>query len=135
MSKKAGGRVEKNWLEWLVFGVGLALVAATLSYLVYEGATKADGPPDISVQLGEAREGGSGQGFVVPVTVHNRGGQTAEGVTIEVVLEGGGAAEPERAEFSLAFLPRGGRREGWVVFTRDPRAGRLKARALGYEQP
>ncbi len=29
-TKKARAKVEKNWLEWLVFGVGLLLVAATL---------------------------------------------------------------------------------------------------------
>ena len=130
---KARSKVEKNWLEWIVFGVGLLLVVSTLGYLVYDGATAADTPPDIGVSLGEPRPGGAG--FLVPVTVVNRGGQTAEGVSVEVVLEGAGAAEPERGEFTLAFLPRGGKREGWVSFRSDPRAGRLTARARGYEKP
>jgi uncharacterized protein (TIGR02588 family) len=134
MTKKAvPARVEKNWLEWLVFGVGLALVASTLAFLLYDGATQPDTPPEVEVTLGEPRPGG--RGFLVPVTLFNRGGQTAEGVTVEVVLEGAGAPEPERGEFTVAFLPRRSRREGWVVFTSDPRAGRLKARALGYEKP
>ncbi|HEX8292215.1 MAG TPA: hypothetical protein VF570_10690, partial [Pyrinomonadaceae bacterium] len=76
-----------------------------------------------------------GPGFLVPVTVVNRGGETAGGVTVEVVLEAAGSPEPERGEFTLAFLPRGGTREGWVAFRSDPRAGRLTARAHGYEQP
>jgi len=135
MTKKARARVEKNWLEWVVFGVGLALVVSTLSYLVYDGATAADTPPDIEVRVGleGLRQGAAG--FLVPVTVVNRGGQTAEGVLVEVVLESGAAAEPERAELTLAFLPRGGTREGWVTFRTDPRAGTLTARALGYEKP
>jgi len=133
MTKKARARVEKNWLEWAVFGVGLVLVAATLSYLVYDGATAADTPPDIEVKLGEPRPGVAG--FLVPVTLFNRGGQTAEGVSVEVVLEAAGSPEPERSEFNVAFLPRGGTREGWVSFRADPRAGKLSARAHGYEKP
>ena len=133
MTKRARAKVEKNWLEWVVFGVGLILVASTLAYLVYDGVTSAGTPPDIEVRLGEPRPGGAG--FLVPVTVFNRGGQTAEGVSVEVVLEGGGSAEPERGEFTVAFLPRRGTREGWVAFRSDPRAGRLTARAHGYEQP
>jgi len=133
MTKKAGKGVEKNWLEWLVFGVGLALVTSTLGFLAYDGATAPDTPPEVEVRLGEPLR--AGQGFVVPVTLYNRGGQTAEGVTVEVVLEGTGAPEPERSEFTVAFLPRRSTREGWVAFDADPRAGRLKARALGYEKP
>jgi uncharacterized protein (TIGR02588 family) len=133
MTKGSRGKVEKNWLEWVVFGVGLILVVSTLAYLVYDGATSADTPPDIEVRLGEPRPGGPG--FLVPVTVVNRGGQTAGGVSVEVVLEAAGSPEPERGEFTLAFLPRGGTREGWVAFRSDPRAGRLTARASGYEKP
>ena len=59
MTKRGSGKVEKNWLEWVVFGVGLLLVVSTLAYLVYDGATSADGPPDIEVRLGEPRPGGS----------------------------------------------------------------------------
>ncbi len=133
MTKRSGVKVEKNWLEWTVFGVGLVLVVSTLAYLVYDGATAADTPPDVEARLGEPRPGGAG--FLVPVTVSNRGGRTAEGVTVEVVLEAPGAAQPERGEFTLAFLPRGGTREGWVAFRTDPRAGRLNARAIGYQEP
>jgi uncharacterized protein (TIGR02588 family) len=133
MTKGARRKVEKNWLEWVVFGVGLVLVVSTLAYLVYDGATSADAPPDIEVRLGEPQRGGPG--FLVPVTVFNRGGETAGGVAVEVVLEGAGAPEPERAEFTIAFLPRRGTREGWVAFRSDPRAGRLTARAIGYEKP
>jgi uncharacterized protein (TIGR02588 family) len=135
MTKKARAKVEKNWLEWIVFGVGLALVASTLSYLIYDGATAPDTPPDIEVKVRVEGTRQGAQGFLVPVTVSNRGGRTAEGVLVEVVLEAGAAKEPERAELTLAFLPRGGTREGWVTFRADPRAGALTARALGYEEP
>jgi len=133
MTKKEKRRqVEKNWLEWVVFGVGLALVAGTLGYLIYDGATADGVPPSIEVKLGEPRP--TGHNFIVPVTVTNHGDQTAEGVTVEVTL-GGGAGEPERGEFAVAFLPRRATREGWVAFRTDPRGKSLTPRVLGYEKP
>jgi uncharacterized protein (TIGR02588 family) len=132
MTKKKG-RVQKNWLEWSVFGVGLVLVACTLGFLVYDGASSAgDEPPSVRVELGAPVQRGAE--FVVPVTVTNDGGQTAEGVTVEVTLERD-AAEAERGEFGVAFLPRGGTREGFVTFRSDPRSARLVPRVLGYEKP
>jgi uncharacterized protein (TIGR02588 family) len=129
MKKK---RVRKNWLEWVVFGVGLALVAGTLVFLVYDGASAGGDPPDLRVEVGAPEQRGAR--FVVPVTVFNDGDQTAEGVLVEVSLEQDGA-EGERGEFSIPFLPRGGKREGWVTFRTDPRAARLVPRVLGYEKP
>ncbi len=133
MTKRARAKVEKNWLEWVVFGVGLLLVAGALGFLVYEGATSAgDAPPALRVELGTPEQ--KGEHFVVPVTVINEGGQTAEGVTVEVTLERGGA-EGERGELAFAFLPRDGKREGFVTFRTDPRTARLVPRVLGYEKP
>ena len=126
-------KVEKNRLEWVVFGVGLALVACVVGYLVYDGASMGDAPPDIEVKLGAPERRGAG--FVVPVAATNRGDQTAEGVQIEVVLETAAGGEPERGELAIAFLPRRATRNGWVSFSTDPAAGRLKPRVLGYEKP
>lgn len=126
-------KVEKNWLEWVVFAIGLVLVLATLSYLAYDAATLGDSPPDVEVRAGEAIE--RRHNFIVPITLVNHGDQTAEGVVVEVVTESGGV-EKERAEFTVAFLPRRSTREGWVVFKTDPRtAEQVKARVLGYEKP
>ena len=130
---KGAKRVEKNWLEWSVFGVGLLLVAGTLGYLIYDGAATGEAPPAVEVKLGEPRQ--TDHNFVVPVTVTNHGDQTAEGVTVEVTLEGAGGGEPERGELTVAFLPRRATREGWVAFRTDPRNGRLTPRVLGYEKP
>ena len=133
MTKKRGEarRVRKNWLEWTVFGLGLALVTGTLGFLIYDGTTARGRPPSIEVRLGEPHP--TDHNFIVPVTLFNHGDETAEGVTVEVTLEAQG--EPERAEFSVAFLPRRATREGWVAFRTDPRTGRLTPRVLGYEKP
>jgi uncharacterized protein (TIGR02588 family) len=126
-------RVRKNLLEWVVFGVSLVLVAGVVGHLVYEGVRMEGRPPEVLVRTGEPVERGGA--FVVPVTLTNTGDQTAEGVSVEVVLEGADGAEGERGEFAVAFLPRGATREGWVTFTTDPQLGRLRPRVKGYEKP
>ena len=132
-ASKREKKVEKNWLEWVVFGVGLVLVVCVVGYLVYDGASMGDAPPDIEVTLGATVRRGAE--FLVPVSVTNRGDETAEGVQIEVTLERADGGEPERGEFGIAFLPRRATRRGWVSFSQDPAAGRLKPRVLGYEKP
>jgi uncharacterized protein (TIGR02588 family) len=126
-------KLQKNWVEWIVFVVGLALVLSAFVYLVYDGATMGSDPPSVEVRLGspEARA----HNFIVPVTVTNHGDETAEGVAIEVLMESGGGVEAARGELTIAFLPRRATREGFVTFQQDPRAARLTARVLGYEKP
>ena len=125
-------KIQKNWLEWVVFVLGLMIVSAALGYLIYAGASMGHQPPSIEVRLGtpERQE----FNFIVPVTVVNHGDETAGGVRIEVVMESGGE-EKARGELDVAFLPRHATREGWVTFEQDPRAAQLKARVLGYQKP
>lgn len=125
-------KLQKNWLEWSVFAAGLVLVASTLGYLIYTGATMGNEPPSIEVRLGTPEQ--RSHNFIVPVTVVNHGDRTAEGVRIEVLMESVGA-ETARGELDIPFVPRRATREGWVTFEQDPRSAQLKARVLGYEEP
>jgi uncharacterized protein (TIGR02588 family) len=124
--------IEKNPLEWAVVALGMVVVLAMAGFLAWDAASGDGSAPDLRVELGRPvpRSGG----FAVPVTVHNLGDITAEGVHVEVTLEKPGAA-PEQAGLDIAFVPRGSRRHGWVTFESDPAAGRLSGRATGYEQP
>lgn len=126
------GRIAKHPLEWIVFAVSLVLVAGTVGYLAWDAVRGEDSPAAISVELGRPEPRGGG--WAVPVTVRNRGDATAEGVKVEVILETP-AAESERADFEVAFVPRRSQRQGWVTFRGDPSRGRLSARAAGYETP
>lgn len=125
-------RVEKNRLEWLVFGLGLLLVLGTVGFLVWDAVQGAGSPPDLSVVLGhpEPRAGS----WAVPVAVRNHGGETAEGAHVVVTLELPGG-EKEEAELDVAFVPRGSQRQGWVHFLHPPETGRMTGRVSGYEQP
>jgi uncharacterized protein (TIGR02588 family) len=126
-------KVEKNWLEWSVFGLGLVLVIGTLGFLVGDSVSNQLSPPALQVTTGSAQPGEAG--FRLPVTVTNTGGMTAENVLIEVVVLVNGRAA-ERTELRLGFVPRQAAREGWVVLQTDPRPpSRIAARAVAYEVP
>ena len=126
-------KLEKNWLEWIVFVLSLILVLFTLGYIVYDGATLGETPPNIELQLGQPQP--QSDRFIVPVTAKNRGDETAETVQIEVTLNSD-CREEETAEFEIAFLPRHSTRRGWVTFQTDPRTvEQMEARVLGFEKP
>lgn len=125
-------RVEKNKLEWIVFAAGLVVVLGTLGLLVYDMAQGESSPPELVVELGSPSR--QAQGWAVPVTVRNEGGETAEGARVEVTLAVPGQA-PERGEIDMAFVPAGSRREGFVTFAGDPARGRLTGRVVGFETP
>lgn len=125
-------KIQKNWLEWAVFALGLILVSATLGYLIYAGVSMGHKPPSLEVRLGTPEPGQFN--FMVPVTVVNHGDETAEGVRIEVVMNSAGG-EQERGQLDIPFLPRHATREGWVTFEKDPRTAQLKALVLGYQKP
>ncbi len=123
---------EKNWLEWSVFALSLVLILVTAGLLVQQWLSLGEKPPDPQVQLGlpEAHQGY----FAVPVTVANRGDETAESVHIEVLLQLPGG-ESERGEFDLPYLPRHATRKAWVTFRHDPSKGKLESHVLGYQKP
>ncbi|MGV3615447.1 MAG: hypothetical protein ACO1SV_08960 [Fimbriimonas sp.] len=123
--------MKRNGLEWTVFGIGLALILAIVGYLGYEIATYRPDSPEVVVRLG--RPARRGEVFVVPVTAINPSDETLEGVVLEATLTDGKGKET--AQFEVAYLPRGSRREGWFTFSRNPGAGRLDARAIGFERP
>jgi uncharacterized protein (TIGR02588 family) len=125
-------QVAKHPLEWIVFAVSLIVVAGTVGYLAWDAVQGGSSPAMLAVETGKPEPRGGA--WAVPVIVHNRGHETAEGVKVEVTLETPGA-EPEVADFEVAFVPRQSQREGWVTFRRDPSRGRLSGRAVGYERP
>ena len=126
-------RKQKNWLEWTVFAIGLALVSAVLGYLAQDALRTAAGPAVIEAHAGRPeRRGGY---YAIPVTVRNRGNQTAEGVLVEAVLDLRDGRE-ERSQFRIEHLPTRSTRRGWVAFTTDPSTAReLRLRAVGYTEP
>ncbi len=126
-------KIEKNRLEWCVFAISLALVGGVLSYLSYHALFAKSTPPILEVELGSAVQ--QSDFYAVPVTVHNRGFQTAEAVRVQVLLVNSDDSH-EQAEFDVEFLPPRSSRQGLVTFASDPRtAKQLRGRATGYQLP
>jgi uncharacterized protein (TIGR02588 family) len=127
------GRKSKNWLEWTVFAASLLLVTGILGYLIYHALSTPSGPPVVDVELGSPRRQ-SGH-YAIPVTVTNRGHETAERVHIQVTLEKA-HGPPEESSFQIQFLPPGAIQHGTVTFDTDPEeAKQITSRVLGYQRP
>lgn len=122
----------KNSLEWSVFGLSVAIIAALAGFIVLDALRGGSSAPQIDVETGPfvAR----GERFAVPLTVINRGSRTAEGLRVEIALKNENG-DVEVAEVTFAFVPRQSRRHAWAFFTQNPRGLRIEARAIGFAEP
>lgn len=123
--------LKKNRLEWTVLGVSTLMVLSVVGLLLHAQFTGAGGPPRLEIAMGAPER--QGDTFAVRVTVRNDGATTAEDVRLEIVLRAGDTTERSIVQFP--FVPHGARRVAWGTFTRDPSAGVLQARILGYREP
>lgn len=132
-SNRAGDDDDKNRLEWTVFGISLMLVLAILLYLSYKAYVHQPSTPDLLVEYFHDPSANAPQHY--RVVVENKGGETAEEVQVEVIIEREGA-EVERAELRIAFSPKESKREGWVILKEKPmKSDTLVARIVSYKRP
>lgn len=119
-------------LEWIAGGVGLVLTLGLVGALALDALSAGDAPPDLRVSQTAVHERVGA--YVVEVRVDNRGDRAAAAVEIEgeLTLDG---AEPEVASVTLDYVPQGSTRQAGLVFSQNPRNGRLALRALGYVDP
>lgn len=119
-------------LEWVVAAIGAAILVAMIGYMLHDGLTRREGPPDVVLTQGPVQPTASG--FVLPFKAENRGHSTASALEIGGrLMDGDRVVEESRA--TVDFLPEGSEREGGLFFTRDPRQGGLVLRAEGYSRP
>ncbi|MCU1382338.1 MAG: hypothetical protein JWL71_1035 [Acidobacteria bacterium] len=117
--------------EWAAAGVSAAMVIAAVVTLLIAGRQERT-PPLLSIRV-EGVEPAAPY-FRVRFAVRNDGGSTAADVVVRGELQG--ASDPvESGEVTFDYLPDGSERRGALLFTSDPRAGRLAVRALGYREP
>jgi uncharacterized protein (TIGR02588 family) len=119
------------WM-WGVALLGLALVAGSIAFMLYEAAAGDASPPDVTVRVEDIRP--TRNGFLVTFRAVNEGGSTAEGVTVEGELRNG-AESVETSDTNVEYVPARSEREGGLFFTSDPRRHELRLRAKGYEKP
>jgi uncharacterized protein (TIGR02588 family) len=119
-------------LEWIVGGLGAALVGGAIAFLVYHSLARDRTPPDVRVAAQAVLD--LQNGYLVQFRAFNQGASAAAELTIEGELESPGGTT-EVGEVVLDYLPPHSGREGGLLFSRDPRAGQLSVRATGYARP
>lgn len=122
--------MNKNVLEWAVFGASLALIATVVGLLLHEHFTTGSGPAEITITMG--RPVAVGGAYALPLDIRNHGDTTAEDVRVAVTLNGEAS---EATDVTLPYVPYRSQRRAWVTFSRDPASGKLAARVLGYREP
>lgn len=121
-------------LEWIAASAGALAAVVLLGLIGWEAATGSNGgPPEIVIERQQVTP--TRGGFVVELTVRNLGDATAAELGVEGALMDAGGAELETSSATLDYLPGHARRRVGLLFTRDPRAHRLEARATGYREP
>lgn len=117
--------MNKNWLEWTVFAIGLALTLTLVSYLTYLGLKRGEQPPVFKVTLSPPKK--VPDGYQLRVDVYNQGDITAQSVQVEV------ENQSEKAQFQIDFVPEHSSGKGWVCFAKEP--DRPKGRVTGFTAP
>ena len=118
--------------EWILAGIGAALVCSSFGFLAYKVITGNSTPPDIVIALESVTP--SQTSYLAKVTVENRGDAAAADVYIEAQLMAGNALI-EKSEIRIDYLPSHSRRIGGLFFTKDLRTYRLIMKAKGYREP
>jgi uncharacterized protein (TIGR02588 family) len=120
-------------LEWIAGGIGLLLTLALVGFIGWEAFTRTEPvPPQVEVRMEAIQP--VGQGYVVEIVAQNATGETAQAVEIEGTLMQGGR-EVEKSTVTLDYVPGASSAHAGLYFTRDPAAGQLQLRALGYARP
>ncbi len=127
------GNDKKPVLEWLAASIGLVLTVALLGFIGWNAVRQQqEHAPQISVGFESVEQ--SGDGWLVGFTVRNAAPSTAAGVRIEGTLRRPGY-EAEMSVVTLDYVPGGSELKGGLIFSHDPRLGRLTLRPLGYVEP
>lgn len=119
-------------LEWIIGGVSAVFILAVVGFVLFSGLTSTSSGAVLQVVPAEIEA--TGGSFRVTFRVVNSGDETAAAVEVEGVMEQEGA-RIETSRATIDYVPAHSRREGALLFDRDPREHRLELRAKGYADP
>ena len=119
------------WM-WAIAVLGLALVAASIGFMLYEAAAGDASHADVTVHVDSTLP--TRNGYLVKFRAVNSGGSTVEGLTVEGTIRSG-SETLETSDTVLEWIPAHSEREGGLFFTSDPRQHQLRLRPKGYENP
>ncbi len=111
--------------EWITFWIGLTIVMGTLLLMGYLHLTNEHGPPEFRINPLPNQASRLEAGYYLPIEVTNVGGQTAEEVSLKIILipaEG----SPEDQSYSIHFLSPRETDRSTIIFQNDPSQGTLE---------
>ena len=124
--------MKRNWLEWAILAISVAVVVALVGYLLVAGLSNA-GPAMIRAEVAaaEAADGPDG-GWLVPLIVRNEGGTAA----VSIVVEGTAtvAGTQESSELTIDLLAADSAVELVLGYSEEP-DGEVQVRVVGFETP
>lgn len=112
-------------------GIGLALLLASVGYLLYDGNGRSQPPAPVIRMLSIEQQQGR---FLVRVQAVNESRATAAALRVEGTLRRGSEVL-ERSELEFDYLPGRSTRDGGLFFTADPRSLQLELSARSYRAP
>ncbi len=124
--------MKRNWLEWAILVISVAVVVALVGYLLVSGLTKS-GPAVIRAEV-TAAEGADGPdgGWLVPLIVRNEGGRAAVSIFVEGTATVAG--KEESSELTVDVLAADSQVELVLGFSGRPE-GEVQVRVVGFETP
>jgi uncharacterized protein (TIGR02588 family) len=121
------------FLEWLLGGIGVVLVAACVGFLIYEGVKNGEEQPGaISASVKDIA--GVDGAYIVTFELHNAGTQTLSNFHVTARLIEGDR-EVEQVQAVLDYLPGRSHQEGGFYFKNDPHQFRLEITPEGFQKP
>ena len=132
--QEATGQRERTAAEKITLAISIILILGLMALVTYVSITGGSDPPIVEASPLPDEIRHEGESYFLPIAVTNRGGQTAEEVTVQAELAGGDGSA-ETSEFTLDFLAGGETREGTVVFASDPAAGQLTVDVASFQAP
>lgn len=123
---------QHNIIENGTFVVGLLILLALISYLVYQISQDKKSPPEIQVTTNYLT---AMDNYAFEVTVENNGGEAAEAVNIKLSLYQEGEAV-EDGTLDIQYVPVKSKETGWIVFHSDRKTGdSLVVSSVTYMKP
>ena len=124
--------MRQNWLEWVVLGVSIAVIAGLVGFLVIDGLTDSGRPPEPVITLQADAAYAVGEGWILPALATNEGDEAAEALALRATATVDGVEE--ESEVTIDYLPAGTDVEFSFGFSAQP-DGDVTVSIVGFRLP
>lgn len=123
-------RTRRNLIEYVVFGLSLAIVLGSAGFLLYSGLTGPEGAAVLDREVRWREVQVNAGRYDTPIVVRNSGDRTVIDLQLEVIQEGAGSTFT--VGFELPYLPHGSSRRLVASLPAPPQPDDVTVQVLGY---